>query len=177
MSKVHEDNAGYIGVSHEETQDPFYSYNKLALPLTEATDSVQRPAEVTHTVTVAGGKFVIGGVSQATLSLTEGGVYVFDQSHNSNGTHPFKFSQTSNGTWNRGTEYTKGVSYVGTPGSSGAYTQLVVPFGGLDLYYYCGNHTGMGGSATTPANAGMATVGLPILHTTDKVGKTLGSGF
>ena len=132
MGKLHRDNAGYIGCSHEETQDPYYSYNKLSLPLSGRTETVQRPAEVTHTVTVAGGKFVIGGVSQATLSLIEGGVYKFDQSDSSNGTHPFKFSQTSNGTWNRGTEYTKGVSYVGTPGSSGAYTQLVVPFGGLN---------------------------------------------
>ena len=176
MAKLHRDNAGYIGCSHEETQDPYYSYNKLSLPLSGATETVQRPAEVTHTVTVAGGKFVIGGVSQATLSLVEGGTYKFDQSDSSNSNHPFRFSQTSNGTWNRGTEYTKGVSYVGTPGSSGAYTQLVVPFGGLDLYYYCGNHTGMGGSATTPANAGMFTAALPILKTTDQFGATLGSG-
>ncbi len=176
MAKLHRDNAGYIGCSHEETQDPYYSYNKLALPLTESTDSVQRPAEVTHTVTVASGKFVIGGVSQASVSLIEGGTYKFDQSDYGNTGHPFRFSQTSNGTWNRGTEYTKGVSYVGTPGSSGAYTQLVVPFGGLDLFYYCGNHTNMGGSAATPANAGMATVGLPIHKTTDQVGKTINAG-
>ena len=177
MGKLHRDNAGYIGCSHEETQDPYYSYNKLALPLNgDVSETVQRPAEVTHTVTVAGGKFVIGGVSQASLSLTEGGVYKFDQSDSSNSSHPFKFSQTSNGTWNRGTEYTKGVSYVGTPGSSGAYTQLVVPFGGLDLYYYCGIHTGIGGSASTPANAGMFTAALPILKTTDQFGATLGSG-
>ena len=176
MSKLHRDNAGYVGCSYEDTQDPYYSYNKLSLPLSGATETVQRPAEVTHTVTVAGGKFVIGGVSQATLSLIEGGIYKFDQSDSSNSTHPFKFSQTSDGTHNRGTEYTKGVTYVGTPGSSGAYTQLVVPFGGLDLYYYCGNHSGMGGSASTPANAGMFTAALPILKTTDQFGKTLGSG-
>jgi hypothetical protein len=176
MAKLHRDNAGYIGCSHEETQDPYYSYNKLSLPLTGATETVQRPAEVTHTVTVAGGKFVIGGVSQATLSLIEGGTYKFDQSDSSNSNHPFRFSQTSNGTWNRGTEYTKGVSYVGTPGSSGAYTQLVVPFGGLNLFYYCQQHANMGGSATTPANAGMFTAALPILKTTDQFGATLGSG-
>ena len=40
MSKVHEDNAGYVGVSYEETQDPFYSYNKLSLPLTESDKTV-----------------------------------------------------------------------------------------------------------------------------------------
>ena len=89
MGKLHRDNAGYIGCSHEETQDPYYSYNKLALPLNgDVSETVQRPAEVTHTVTVAGGKFVIGGVSQATLSLIEGGTYKFDQSDNSNTGHP-----------------------------------------------------------------------------------------
>ena len=31
MSKLHRDNAGYVGCSYEETQDPYYSYNKLAL--------------------------------------------------------------------------------------------------------------------------------------------------
>ena len=63
MSKVHEDNAGYVGVSYEETQDPFYSYNKLSLPLSESDKSVIRE-EVTHTVTQAGSKFVIDGTSQ-----------------------------------------------------------------------------------------------------------------
>ena len=95
MSKLHRDNAGYVGCSYEDTQDPYYSYNKLSLPLSGATETVQRPAEVTHTVTVAGGKFVIGGVSQATLSLIEGGTYKFDQSDSSNSTHPFKFSLSS----------------------------------------------------------------------------------
>jgi hypothetical protein len=52
MSKVHEDNAGYVGVSYEETQDPFYSYNKLALPLNESDKTVIRNEE-TFIVTVA----------------------------------------------------------------------------------------------------------------------------
>ena len=87
MSKVHEDNGWYFGVSHEETQDPFYSYNKLALPLSESDKTVLRD-ETTFTVTVAGGKFVIDGTSQATVSLLEGNVYTFDQSYSSNGSHP-----------------------------------------------------------------------------------------
>ena len=176
MGKLHRDNAGYIGCSHEETQDPYYSYNKLSLPLTEATDSVNRPAEVTYTLTASGGQFYIDGVAQASLSLIEGGIYKFDQSDSSNSSHPFKFSQTADGTWNRGTEYTKGVSYVGTRGTSGAYTQIVVPFGGLNLFYYCQQHANMGGSASTPANTGMFTAALPILKTTDQFGATLGSG-
>ena len=176
MAKLHRDNAGYIGCSHEETQDPYYSYNKLSLPLSGATETVQRPADVTYTLTAANGKFLINGVAQASLSLIEGGTYFFDQSHSSNSTHPFKFSQTADGTHNRGTEYTTGVTHVGTRGTSGAYTVLVVPFGGLNLFYYCQQHDNMGGSVTTPANAGMFTAALPILKTTDQFGATLGSG-
>jgi hypothetical protein len=89
MSKVHEDNAGYIGVSHEETQDPYFSYNKLSLPLSESDKTVIRNEE-TFTVAVAGGKFVVNGVSQASLSLAEGGVYTFDLSDSSVGSHPFR---------------------------------------------------------------------------------------
>ena len=49
-------------------------------------------------VTVAGGKFVIGGVSQATLQLVRGETYVFNQENSTNGTHPLRLSTTSNGT-------------------------------------------------------------------------------
>ena len=175
MSKLHRDNAGYVGCSFEETQDPYYSYNKLALPL-GPTDKTLLRDEVTLTVTVvstgSGNKYFVDGVQQAALSLTEGTVYKLDQSDSSNNNHPLKFSQISDGIWNAGAEYTAGVSYYGTPGSSGAYTQLVVPFGGVDLHYYCGHHPGMGSSAATPANTTMFTAGFPILKTTDQFGAT-----
>ena len=171
MSKLHRDNAGYVGCSYEETQDPYYSYNKLALPLSESDKTVIRD-EVTFTVTVAGGKFVIDGTSQASVSLLEGNVYTFDQSDSSNGTHPLKFSYTADGTWGGGIDHTLGVTRIGTPGSSGAYTQIVVPFGLHDLNYYCANHSGMGGSATVTKSTDKFTVGLPILKTTDAFGKT-----
>jgi hypothetical protein len=35
MGKLHRDNAGYVGCSYEDTQDPFWSYNKLALALSQ----------------------------------------------------------------------------------------------------------------------------------------------
>ena len=179
MSKLHRDNAGYVGCSYEETQDPYYSYNKLALPLSESDKTVIRD-EVTFTVTVAsasgGNKYFIDGTQQATVSLLEGNVYTFDQSHSSNGTHPLKFSYTADGTWGGGLEYTLGVTTNGTPGQSGAYTRIVVPFGLHDLKYYCGNHSGMGGSANVVKNTKAFTVGRPILKTTDAFGKTLGSG-
>ena len=47
--------------------------------------------------------------------------------------------------------YTTGVTTAGTPGSSGAYTQIVVATYAPTLYYYCSNHSGMGATAFTPA--------------------------
>ena len=114
----------------------------------------------TYTVTVAtgtnqygtGNKYYIAGLSGAspTLTLNEGSSYRFDQSDGSNSNHPFRFSTTPNGTHGGGSEYTTGVTYNGTPGNAGAYTQITVAVGAPTLYYYCAFHSGMGGQANTP---------------------------
>ena len=107
----------------------------------------------TFTVTVAnpgsGNRYYIDGVLQETVNLAEGYTYRFDQSAGSNGGHPFKFSTTSNGTHSGGSEYTTGVTYNGTPGNPGAYTQIAVAASAPQLYYYCQYHSGMGGQANT----------------------------
>ena len=47
-------------------------------------------------------------------------------------------------------KYTTGVTTNGTPGQAGAYTQIDVQSGAPStLYYYCTNHSGMGGQANT----------------------------
>ena len=40
---------------------------------------------------------------------------------------------------------------MGTPGNAGAYTQITVAVGAPTLYYFCINHSGMGGQVNTPA--------------------------
>lgn len=108
----------------------------------------------TFTVTVSnpgsGNVYYIDSVQQDTVNLTEGNTYRFDQSDSSNSGHPLRFSTTSNGTHGGGTQYTTGVTTNGTPGTAGAYTQITVASGAPTLYYYCTNHSGMGGQANTP---------------------------
>jgi hypothetical protein len=105
---------------------------------------------VTVVSTGSGNKYFIDNVQQDTVNLSEGSTYRFDQSDSSNSGHPLRFSTTSNGTHGGGTQYTTGVTTVGTPGSSGAYTEITVASGAPTLYYYCTNHSGMGGQANTP---------------------------
>tara|TARA_B100002019_G_scaffold8083_1_gene6411 strand:- start:67 stop:831 length:765 start_codon:yes stop_codon:yes gene_type:complete len=132
----------------------------LSSVFTQTTAGAVTSAATTYTVTVASGtnsygsgnKYYIAGLSGAspTLTLTEGQTYRFDQSDSSNSGHPFRFSTTANGTHGGGSQYTTGVSTNGTPGSAGAYTEITVAVGAPTLYYYCTNHSGMGGQANTP---------------------------
>ena len=137
------------------TPEPTPAPEPTPSPTPEPTPS---SSSTTYTVTVqavniggyaSANRYFIDGVQQATLSLTEGQTYRFDQSNSSNSSHPLRLSTTSNGTNAGGTEYTTGVTTVGTAGSTGAYTEIVVPVGAPTLYYYCSNHSGMGGTINT----------------------------
>ncbi len=112
------------------------------------TLSVSASTITTYTVTVASyygaNKYYIDGVRQATLTLNEGSTYRLDQSDGTNSGHPLRFSTTSDGTHAGGSEYTTGVTTTST------YTQITVASGAPTLYYYCTNHSGMGGTANTP---------------------------
>ncbi len=114
--------------------------------------SGERVGTITYNVTVAndgGNKYFISSYSGSapTLSLKKGNTYIFDQSAASNATHPLKFSTTANGTHGGGTAYTTGVTVVGTAGQAGSYVQIVVSDSTPStLYYYCVNHSNMGGT-------------------------------
>jgi len=109
-----------------------------------------KAAVATITVTVAGGKYVIDGTSQQTISLSKGITYRFDNSDSSNSGHPLRFSTTSNGTHASGSQFTTGITTVGTAGSTGAYVEVTLEQDVADtLYTYCPNHSGMGGTVKT----------------------------
>ena len=134
---------------------PIITVSLTGVSSTVSLGSISVSANITtYAVTVAhyygAHKYYIDGVQQATVNLSEGSTYRFDQSDSSNSGHPLRFSTTSNGTHAGGSEYTTGVTTSGTPGSSGAYTQITVAVGAPTLYYYCTNHSGMGGTANTP---------------------------
>jgi hypothetical protein len=100
----------------------------------------------TVAVTVAGGKFVIDGTSQQTVEIKPSVTYRFDQSDASNSSHPWRFSTNDNNSPNA--PFTTGITTAGTPGSAGAYTQVKLEQDApAVLYYYCSNHSGMGGKA------------------------------
>ena len=98
--------------------------------------------EITLTVTVSGGKFLIDGVSAPALTLYKGWTYTFDVSDSSNGAHPLRFYANSS-------QYSTGVTVTGTQGSAGAKVQIVIPESQLpNFQYYCTNHSGMGNTIT-----------------------------
>ena len=103
-------------------------------------------------------KFHIDGSAQTALILIPGQKYIIDQSDSSNAGHPIKFSTTEDGTHGSGTEYTTGVTVTGTPGSTGAKTEITLEQDSPVLYYYCANHSGMGGKVQNLRASGAAVV-------------------
>ena len=93
--------------------------------------------------------YTIDGEQSPFITLTPGRTYRFDQADNSNTNHQIKFYLEADKT----TLYESGVTYNGTAGNSGAYTQIVVgdqtP---VVLHYQCVNHAYMGNAVQNNSN-------------------------
>ena len=117
--------------------------------------------------------------SAVTLDLQEGGTYVFDWSDSSAQGHPIRFSTTSDGTHGGGSEYTTGV----VKDDSAYKTTITVASSAPTLYYYCSNHSGMGGQVNTNTEHGQTNFdgsNLSVVQTNSTAGfsmvKRVGTG-
>lgn len=112
-------------------------------------NNVIRPIEIgrsviEYAVTVgfdgSGNVFYLDAVANPVISFVRGNTYVFDVSDSTNSGHPFKF------TLNDGTNYTDGVTRIGTEANSDAKIIFKVPLDApSSLLYVCEVHgSGMG---------------------------------
>ena len=123
-----------------------YSYN-LATGVTETLTVTVASTTSDHRYNGTGSsnKYFINGVPSPYLKLVPGVTYKFDQSDSSNSGHPFRFYYEAAKT----TAYTTGVTTNGTPGSSGAYTQILATDSTPPvLHYQCSAHGYMGNQAS-----------------------------
>ena len=93
--------------------------------------------------------FLIDSKESPFITLTPGRTYRFDQSDSSNSGHPLRFYLEANKT----NSYSANVLTSGTPGSTGAYTQIEITDSTPQiLFYQCSAHSLMGNSVQTNTN-------------------------
>jgi len=110
------------------------------------------------TVTVSGGNYLIDGTANQTITLVPSVTYRFDVSDSTNSSHPFRLATQVDGA--NSSQFTTGVTVVGSK-----YVEVKLEQDAPStLYYYCTNHSGMGGTinvgSTTYSNATTSADGL-----------------
>ena len=91
--------------------------------------------------------YTMDGVEAPFIQFEPGNTYRFNQDDSSNGSHPLRFYLDAA----RNNLYSTGVTTNGTPGSSGAYTQIEVDFTSTGpIHYQCSSHPYMGHVISLP---------------------------
>ena len=107
--------------------------------------------------------YKLDGVFAPFIQLEPGNTYRFDQSNATNDGHPLRFYLDAA----KNNLYSTGVTTNGTPGNSGAYTQIVVSTATPQrLYYQCSSHAYMGNLARTSSTSFADTTSSAILTVT-----------
>ena len=120
--------------------DSYYKVRK-SQTLTFEVKVASKTTDHIHYNSGSSSGYQIDGVESPHFNLIPGNTYRFDQSDSSNSGHPLRFYYDSGKT----TAYTAGVTTNGTPGSSGAYTQIVPTVDTpMVLHYQCSAHGLMG---------------------------------
>jgi pyridoxal/pyridoxine/pyridoxamine kinase len=130
-------NAAYVTANTISVKNPA-NYHEYTVTVDTKTSA--HP----YTGTGSSSGYFLDGVEAPSIILAPNQTYRFDQSDSTNSTHPLVFytSATSG-------SYTTGVTSSGTPGSSGAYTEIVVDEDTPQvLYYMCSSHANMGSVAS-----------------------------
>ena len=120
------------------------SYHKLrkSLTITVTVTVDTKTTDHPHHGSGSSSAYFLNGIESPHFHMVPGNTYRFDQSDSSNSSHPLRFYYEADKT----TAYTTGVTTNGTPGSSGAYTQIIpTDSTPMVLHYQCSSHGYMGG--------------------------------
>jgi len=137
---VRDDSSQVITLANHYATD--FDVNVITFKVVVATKDSSHP----YNGTGSSNGYKINGVFSPYIKLIPRNTYRFDQSDSTNSGHPLRFYLDAA----KATAYTTGVTTNGTPGSAGAYTQIIVSDSTPSvLHYQCSSHGYMGWAATT----------------------------
>ena len=122
-------------LGHQYNADGSNTYTEIAVTVASKTS-----AHI-YEGTGSGNGYKLDDVEAPFIEFKPGNTYRFNQEDSTNDTHPLRFYYDPGKT----TQFTTGVTTNGTPGNSGAYTQIAVSDTTPHiLYYQCSSHGYMG---------------------------------